>query len=53
MVRVLVALPEMREYKQVVILSRPGVVYINTAAEQGAKMSLILPDLIEKAKTQA
>lgn len=51
MTRIMVALPEMGQYKQVVILDRPGIVYVNISAREGANMVLILPDLQEKVKS--
>lgn len=45
MTRIMVALPELKEYKQVVVLDRPGVVYVNTAADGTANMALILPSV--------
>lgn len=49
MTHIMVALPELKEYKQVVVLDRPGVVYVNMAADPAAKMALILPS-VERMK---
>ena len=49
MTHIMVALPELKDYKQVVVLDRPGVVYVNMAADPTAKMALILPS-VERMK---
>lgn len=45
MTRVYVSLPAMKEYKNVVVLTHPGVLYVNTCAAEGAKMTLIVREL--------
>lgn len=45
MTKVYVQLPAMPDYKKVVILDRPGIVYINLCAREDAKMCMVLPDL--------
>lgn len=45
MTKVYVYLPGLKEYRQVVVLTHPGVIYINLSAEEGANMSLIVREL--------
>lgn len=45
MTKVYVQLPAMPDCKKVVILDRPGIVYINLCAREDAKVCIVLPDL--------
>ena len=44
LMKVFVSLPRLWEYRQIVVLTRPGVVYVNTAADEHG-MVLIMQDL--------
>ena len=43
-VRVYVKLPNMKQYRQIVVLTRPGIVYVNMDAEADA-MDVIMREL--------
>lgn len=45
MAKIYVSLPGLRQYKKIVVLSHPGVVYINLDAEEEANMTLIVREL--------
>mgnify|MGYP003542647210 CR=1 FL=1 len=42
--RVYVNLPRLSQYKQIVVLTHPGIVYVNLCAEEDA-LDVIFPDL--------
>lgn len=45
MTKVYVKLPALKEYQNVVVLSHPGVIYVNLCAEEGSNLTLIVRDL--------
>lgn len=42
---VYVRLEGLKEYKRVIVLAHPGVIYINLCADKDANMDLIVPEL--------